>query len=586
METNKEIDLEGKVTQELDIVRRVIGNSNIYSNIIKEISESTRNTAEQVSYLDAYEKALGIFRATSLELRDYIDIRSLKEKLGALNYSVNGKAKDVINLDDFIEEIRQIPKDDKIKIESDMLVEQIANAIYFTNRYALYFAGLVGLELLNSKKPDVIKRFAFGNKYESSVNRDKLTSLLTDMTNESLIQTINDEKKEGHKITDNVLKNMLEVEFARWINQFNWLRFNDVTEKYQVDKLKLKFGNYSLLAGEFKKKYDIVEVDDKFMNVRKEDVIGSVMGDDEFGGVLWNNLIKLGFYDHETRKNPFDPASVVFTYGEPGGGKTFVSNALVQSFADLCREKKIPLWALTHSSTDYASHFQNKTANELAILGHKIREHHGPVVMYIADANNIFLSRQDPNVTAEQQNTMAVYFKMFDGTMIPKNGKFMAIMDANYITGIDPATKSRIFDEIVELKRFTNPEDFAKLAKVSLTKGLNIIPVEENDWQVIGKYLLDSPLSNREIGHIIKKLRRGFNVPEDMLGSPLEKVIEYRNEKLKDINKDLIINTFNEYIETRMRIERTSEEQQVVEDYERFKSFLEKGAKSTESSSA
>ncbi|MBI2672779.1 hypothetical protein HYX19_00820, partial [Candidatus Woesearchaeota archaeon] len=245
------------------------------------------------------------------------------------------------------------------------------------------------------------------------------------------------------------------------------------------------------------------------------------------------------------------------------------------------RSKGIPLLALTHSTTDYASHYQNKTANELAALGGRIKEFQGPVIMYVADADNIFLSRKDPNLTAEQRQTLSVYFKMFDGTMIPKNGKFMAIMDANDLEGIDDATKSRLFDEITELKRFDKADDFRELAKRSLTKGIDNLVLTDQDWCDIGNYLLNCPLSNREIGHIIKKLRRGFTIEESMLGKPYDELVKYRNEQLKSITKNKVIELFEEYINTRMEIERKSLVNMSEDDRLRFLKFLDKKSPET-----
>ena len=323
--------------------------------------------------------------------------------------------------------------------------------------------------------------------------------------------------------------------------------------------------------GEFKTKHDLVIVDDKIMKVTKEDVIGG----QKFGDVLWRSMVKLAAYDHEKKQNPYDPPGVIFTFGQPGGGKTFNAHAYMQSFAELCRNKGISLWAFTHSTTDYASHFQNLTANQLANLAHEVNEFPGIVLMYVADADNVFQSRKDPRLTSEQQQTLGVYFKMFDGTMIPKNGKFLTILDANYIEGIDDATKSRVFDVILELERFDKPEQFAELARRSLLKGAGgIITLPDNEWNEIGKYMLDGPLSNREIGHVIKQLRSDFVVSEDMLGKTYEQHVQYRNDFLKGITKDAILEHFDKYINTRMEIERNSREQMLADGAERFLKYL------------
>ncbi len=569
----KEINLDSQVKSELEKVKQIISETTsskapkrlqlgdtFYTAVVKEFSEGTRNTPEQIDYIEAFEKAATVFKTASVALRTEMDILTLEQRLGALKQGIEQR-----------ENITQAQKKtyENAKKEKNELQQQIIDAIFFSNRYALYFAGHVGLALLNAEKADIKNIPSFGTKYDASKESSKLVSLLAEMVTTDIERIARDKKSKGDKIEDNDLKYTLECVFTSWINQFNWSTFKDVTGKYNVENMKLRFKNYSLQQGDFKRKHDQVLVDNKFMPIKKEDVIG----EQKFGKTIWSNLVKLSAYNNEKMANPYDPASVIFIYGEPGGGKTFTSHAYIQSFSELCREKGISLWALTHSTTDYASHYQNLTANRLAELAGKIKDFPGIVIMYVADADNIFQSRKNPDLTAEQQQTLGVYFKMFDGTMIPKNGKFMAVMDANYIEGIDDATKSRLFDEVLELERFDKPEQFADLAKAYLTKGAES-KIPEKDWQEIGQYLLQSPLSNREINHVVKQLRRDFTVPEEMIGKPYEEHIAFRNRHIQGINKDAIISTFDNYITTRMEIERKSREAKQKEDTQRFLDFL------------
>ncbi len=567
-EKDKEISLDEQVLLETDSVKEIIKTTDIigkprrqktfYSTIIEEISNGTRNTPAQVSYTQAFEGSLAVFRAAALELRKGMDILTLEQKLKSIEVEA------------------QNPEADKKNSEIVALKKEIADAIFFSNRYALYFAGQVGLALLDSNRAEEVKTlFTFGAKNDISKNRDDLTTDLARVTTKDLITVLSDKKAKREDVSDDDIKYVLEATFTSWINQFNWQTFEETAKKHHIDTTKLKFSDYSLTGSDFKKKHTEVRLDERFMQVFKEDVVGS----EGFGNMLWDNLIKLGTYDFERKENLYSPASVIFIFGEPGGGKTYTCHAYIRSFAELCRQKCIPVWAFTHSTTDYASHYQNKTSNELAALAKEISDYQGIVVMYVADADNIFQSRKDPRLTAEQQQTLGVYFKMFDGTLIKKDGRFMAIMDANYIEGIDEATKSRLFDEIIELKRFDKAEHFAELSKRSLTKGTSLI-VTDPEWLEIGQYLLKSPLSNREIGHVVKKLRREFEkVPESMLGKPYEEHLKYRNEQLKNLTKGKIIEGFENYITTRMEIERASYESLRKDDTMRFLQYLaEKGS--------
>lgn len=581
----KEINLNKAVQIDLvDNVIKLIASSSykaetLYSAVVSRLSDNSRNTTEQINYLQAFEKAIAIFRTASLELRKAIDVVSLEGRLEAqmfaLNNRVEFKGKPEAQKYEWNEKNSFGKSDDltdQIKTELVGIKKQITDAVMFSNRYSLYLAGLVGLELLNTNKDaDCKSKFSFGSELDSSQDKDSLVRTIAKKATMDLTSFLDLKKEANKEIHDADLKEFLRALFTSWTNQFQWMTFKDVAEKYELQNIKLVFENYSLKEGEFKTKSTKVIVDERFMNVRKEDIIGS----EDFVSLIWNNLTKLAAYSPERKKNPYDPASVIFTHGEPGCGKTFDVHAMIQSFAELCQQKNIPMWALTHSCTDYASEFQNKTQNELAALAGRIAAYPGIVLMYMADADVVLGSRKSTNTSNEEQKTIGIYFKMFDGTLIPRNGKFMALMDANYVDTIDDATKSRLFDEVAELKRFNNPAEFSELAKRALTKGTNTLVLPENDWEEVGKYLLESPLSNREIGHTLRKLRRGFVVSEDMLSKTFEEHEAYRNEQLGKLTKDVIINTFQEYINTRMQIERDAAESKKRNDAERFFEYLE-----------
>ena len=558
-------------SQESGSSLRRLNSSTLYSVVLDKLTGNTRNTPEQITYLSAYEIAAAVFRASALELRKCMDILTLEQSLAAQRKVIEEMPQIKNQMQPGFFQGSQSAEKDKT-IETAVLQElqtKISDGIFFSNRFALHFAGYVGLALLGEEKADIKKMFSFGTLHDASKERDELTKQLAAAAAADVLGICASLEKEKRTLDDSVLKDTFQAIFTTWVQQFQWNTFSPTAEKFSVQDIKLSYKGFSLSQGEFKQKHDEVIVDERIMPVRREDVIGS----QEFGKVLWNNFLKLSAYDHERRKNPYDPASVIFTYGEPGGGKTFTSHAHIQSFADICKARGISFWAFTHSTTDYASHYQNKTANELSSLAEKVRSFPGIVVMYVADADNIFQSRKDPRLSSEQQQTLSVYFKMFDGTFIPKNGKFMAIMDANYIEGIDDATKSRLFDEVTELKRFSTAEDFSELVKRTISNGLPL-KISDEDWQAVGKYVLETPLSNREVGHVVKKIRRNFTVPEEMLGASFEEHVKYRNEQLASLTKEGIISTFDDYIKNRMEIERASYESMRKDDTDRFLSFL------------
>ena len=543
--------------EELQTVRKIISTSfteggnrfnptSLYHVLNAELSENTRLSASQIEYLSVFEKALGLFRTAALELRKEMDIMSLEQRLSTYDPT----------------------KKDEV---AEALSNRINQAVMFSNRYALYFAGQVGLSQLKSERAKTDLSFSFGAKYDHSKDRDDLSSKLA-------LQCANDflaiakEKKKQDELTDEDFKYTLEAVFTTWINQFKWNTWEDVASQHNLANTKLQLGNYSLENAQFSQKYDQVVVEG-IMNIRKEEAIGN----QEFRDIiLWNNFLKLAAYNQELDQNPFNPPKSIFVYGAPGGGKSFTAHGTIQSLGDLCRNLNLPLWAFSHSITDYASHYQNQTANKLAELGGKIKNFPGIVVMYIADADTIFQSRKDPHLTSEQKNTLSVYMRMFDGTMIPKKGKFLALMDANYLDGIDDATKSRVFDIIYEVRRFQKAEEFEELVRRTLTQDQEVFSLSGQDWKEIGEYLLATPLSNREINHVLNQLRGEIIVTEEILRKPYPEQVAFRNEQLrKAFSKENITQKFDGYIGTRMEIERAAHQAKIDDDRYRFLQYVE-----------
>lgn len=577
----REIILDKHVEEDRDNVKKIIRDSveddagsgykgtalkglmnkgdNLYGLIRERLSENTRNNIEQVKYLEAYEAALSVFRTAALEIRKYVGVRSLEERLSALTSGEDDKG------------IGKEPLDEIRKLSTD-----IKDSKFLSNKYALYIAGEIGLSILNSEPTDTKKRMMFGQDNYCSTERDRLTGILSSMATADLEKVINEKERAGEKVSDDDIKYTFESIFTTWTRQFNWNRLKGVAEKFELQDLRLKFDKYSVKAGEFSKKNSVIKLDDKILRVPKEEVIGG----GEFEEKIWKNLLVLGCYDPVIKKNPFSPPFVVFTHGEPGSGKTYIANACIYSFSVLCKKLGKPFWGFTHSTTDYASHYQNQSANRLAELGREIREFEGPVVMYVADADNIFMSRNDPSLTQEQRQTMSVYFKMFDGTMIPKIGKVLSIMDANYIDNIDDATKSRLFDQTLLMKRFDNKDDFGKLARLYLTKNKYEVGVKENEWKDIGQYLLDSGLSNRPISQVISKLRtQDLEITEENLIMTYDQNFDIQKKFLKTITKDLVLGSFEAHIESIKEMEQATIDAKIKDQEEQYKRMMESYSK-------
>jgi SpoVK/Ycf46/Vps4 family AAA+-type ATPase len=565
----KELILDEQVGKDLSNVKKVISRAlpneddaqNLYQTTIRLLSDSTRSNQNQLSYLESYEKAVSVFREASITLRQAMDTQTLVERLGVLEEALRERVTKPRSVDvtrarlglPAEEEIKN-QVEDKEKTQRDALKEQITEAVSFSNRYALYFAGQVGLALLNGEKAKEIdgNRFFFGAKYEAVEDRDGLASLLSASTTKGLRKVVSDKKSKGLEVSDDDLKYTLECVFTSWIDQFRWNTFKDVAKKQGIEDVVLKYDNFSTREGEFSRKYDVVLIEGKFMNVKVTDLIEQ----EEHTKRMQQLLYRLLAWDEQKRDNPFSPPTVVAIHGSPGCGKTMSANAYVNWFIEVCKELKKPLLAIQHSIDDYGSKYQNDTPIKLAARRDKIRDFPGVAVLQASDVDTFMPEARSKEPTQEENKVNGIYFSMFDNSRIPY-GKFMAILDANHVDNIDPALKSR-FGERIELTRFGKPESFAKYAKIYLTKNSQGVGINEADWLKIGKYLLESNLSNREIANVINTLRGGFEVTPELLTRSYDEQVTFRNNYLKSITYEVVTRKFDEFLDTTQEIERQS----------------------------
>ncbi len=598
--------------------------------------EAYEQGKEAFTVLRAYEQAVAVFRAASLELRKDMDILALEQKLGAQQRALEEQqvlqrepaAGQIVPQDSRETRQQGLPNESNgvceadeaggiseadeagkygigsrkekapIKIsgkgaaEVDELKRHITEAVMFSNRYALYFAGHVGLALLNSEKADVKNRFSFGTKWDASTERDELTSMLVRVAIRDLQRVIRDsrgskarnentnqgdaELKTGEPKTGSeknqteCLTYTQEAIFTSWINQFNWKTWEGTAAHYGIDGTRLKSGKFSLESGEFKKKYDVITITDRIMPVHREDIIGNR----EFKKTVWQYLLRLAGYDFERRTNPWNPPQTVFTFGHPGCGKTMGYDALARSFAEtVCRPRGIPVTVDVLSIERFGSEYKDKAPLQLAAYRDQIAHDPGLWVMRASDIDTFMPASRAGGLTQEESKLNGVFFSFFDGSVIQRNGRYLALLDANHIDNMDPALKSRLAAKI-ELPRFDKAEDFAAIAKFYLAHGREGVPVSGQEWAEVGEYLLHTELSNREISNVMSDLAGSFEIEEDMIGLPYERRVDVVVAYNQGINKTTVMGAFEKYITTTMEIERKSREAKIKQRIEQYKMDL------------
>src|SRR3989338_6972492 len=99
----KEIILDELVPEDIPAVKKIIATQaedakrrpavkSLYSRVVDELSNGTRNTTAQIGYLEALEKSIAVFRTASLELRKHMDVQTLEQRLLAVHQALDTAA--------------------------------------------------------------------------------------------------------------------------------------------------------------------------------------------------------------------------------------------------------------------------------------------------------------------------------------------------------------------------------------------------------------------------------------------------------------------------------------------------------------
>jgi hypothetical protein len=495
--------------------------------------------------LDSFERALATFSAAAIALRDAQNLPTLEE----------------------IASLPLIPDAKTIK------QSQLSSATYLSNSAALAFAGYVGLHELGLKpQSDFTNEYSFG-KSRDSQDRKLLQQLLVSELDKQL--QFESQKQPATSDDPNPsqrapLTTILSHMYTSWINQYNHdiatnLLATQLAE-LQIADFKLQYENLTFERGKLQEKHTKITVDERIMPVSVDQVIGN----QEYVSELTQFVTQLLLYDPIARKNPVTVPSVVFTYGDPGCGKTFTAHGIMRHAIMLAEKYDKPLWAFTHSVTDYASEFQNKTAVELAKLAQAVKDFAGPVLMYGADIDVVAKARSG-RMTSEEEKTLGVYFRFFDGSLIPKNGKFLSLLDANYVDDMDPAFKSRVIDKTVILKRYDSADDFAEYVKRTLERKSKLISFSDTDFQSLGRLLLESDLNNRQITNQIDNFVASANrVTEEWLSWNASQIKEAQSEMFLALSAKSLEERFTEFITSVHTMEEESRRKKLEEQIASF----------------
>lgn len=146
--------------------------------------------------------------------------------------------------------------------------------------------------------------------------------------------------------------------------------------------------------------------------------------------------------------------------GTPGCGKTATAHAVGRYFLDLCGKAGLEARMRVIRRTDWASAYQNQSANTLLeIFKREVFNAPGVCGGYWHDIDTAFAARGDSDIRQEEKSILGTLFGILDGTVGPRNGRWFLLCDANTLN-MDEATLSRISQNHIRARGPAAPEDF------------------------------------------------------------------------------------------------------------------------------
>jgi hypothetical protein len=275
-------------------------------------------------------------------------------------------------------------------------------------------------------------------------------------------------------------------------------------------------------------------------------------------------------YDLAGRRSPKKLNPVLFGLGRPGCGKTITAHAIGNYFLEYCRQRDIPARFKVIRRTDWASSYQNASAATLVkIFKEEVYGFDGVCGVYWPDIDTAFASRSSGDLRSEEKNNLGAVFGIFDGTLIPKDGKWFMICDANFMQ-MDEATRSRIAQNPFTVKGPTTSEDYVHLLRDVLLGELRqfVAVGEEGRWSEVGDALVKADLSGRSVESIAGNIRatiQDFEYPDEYFKASFDE----RTRIIDRMSKRVPIATVLKEVADYVAFNRDSEEREAKQAFDR-----------------
>ncbi|MEZ4461250.1 MAG: AAA family ATPase [bacterium] len=301
------------------------------------------------------------------------------------------------------------------------------------------------------------------------------------------------------------------------------------------------------------------------LNVRVDQVVGN----DQYLKAGMRLARDVAGFDISAHSNPKRVNPILFGLGRPGCGKTVTAHALGNYFLEFCRDRNIPAKFVVVRRTDWASSYQNASANNLVrLFREEVYGFEGVCGVYWPDIDTAFASRDSDQLRSEEKNNLAAVFGIFDGTLIPRDGKWFMICDANNMH-MDEATISRIAQNPYTVAGPETPADYVRLLRDVLLKDVAaMLPNDEATWTQIGDKLVHLNLSGRNLDSVAGNIRaeiQDFEYPEDYFKADSAR----RAEIVQTLGRSVSAEQIHGFIDHFVTFQREAEERDEAERFDR-----------------
>ena len=184
--------------------------------------------------------------------------------------------------------------------------------------------------------------------------------------------------------------------------------------------------------------------------------------------------------------------------------------------------------------------------------------------VYWADIDTAFASRDSSDLRSEEKQNLAAVFAVFDGTLLPRDGKWFLICDANTLH-MDEATISRIAQDPHKVEGPTTPEHFVRLLRDVLLRDVRRwLPADDATWSRVGEQALRLRLSGRNMESIAGNVRahiQDFEYPETYFRADADERARLLESLAKPVDEARLLRFLDDWAAFRREAEARAEEE-------------------------